>query len=168
MQGQLRWAASNAGRVWFAPMLEFLHPTPAEAKMSSSDEDRQRWEFARQVFENLVNRGLSTRLANALMRAAGPGRAVASLEWTQKIASEWSGSQAQKDAIRVVFLGLPADFGARRHLGVFEVLELVPPPPVFGRTPISNGDLFALIEGVKVVLEWCFSQASQPEKEDES
>lgn len=136
--------------------------------MSTSGGEPQERAFARQVHQDLVNRGLSARLASLLMEVTGPGRATAALVWAQKIASEWSGDQASKDAIRVVFRGLPADFGARRHLGAFEVLEFVPPPPIFSRTALRNNDLFALIEGVKVVLEWCLSQASQPEKEGES
>lgn len=129
-----------------------------------SDRSRQARDFAAQVANSLVSRGLPDRLVRLLMRETGPGKAVAALDWAEKIASEWSGSPASQDAIRIVFQGLPAKFGVRRHLNAFEVLELVPPPP--GRS-LHNGDLFALIKGVQVILDWCLRETSQSE-EDES
>lgn len=127
-----------------------------------SDSESQAQEFAAQVANSLVSRGLPDRLVRLLMRQIGPGKAVAALDWAEKIASEWSGSPASQDAIRIVFQGLPAKFGVRRHLGAFEVLELVPPPS----GTLRDGDLNVLVKGVQVILEWCLEQASASNEEE--
>lgn len=118
--------------------------------------DTNQQEFARQTRAELLGRGLSESLTRRLIEVTGPERAIAALEWAQRICADWTEPPA-RDALRIVVAGLPRDFGVGRHLDAFAWLELLPPPPIRGRT-LRNGDLSALVAGVKVVLEWCIQQ----------
>lgn len=102
-------------------------------------------EFARGVRESLARMGFTAQAVRAIIGAAGPGRALAAVQWAY---SALDAAQGNPDALDVVLGNIRGThgFGRDRMVGVLESLGL-PVPSVS-----NSGELSAILRGAHAAV----------------
>lgn len=129
-----------------------LFASSEEAQQAIADSERAeaaqaaeaRKQFAREQHGRLVAMGFGPRAAACIMRVAGPGRAVAAVEWADK-ALERVGTT---DALDCILRGRGGTnrFGKDRMIAVLQTLGIEPPDVDSAR------GLEAILSGAQVAL----------------